>query len=240
MRVALCVAAAVLVPLASTAMADWNPGDPHKMHFPQLPDPNGWDVHATAPRVVADDWMCSETGPVSDIHFWGSWQEDEVADIANIHISIHADNPDPPYSRPGALLWERDFVPGQWTERLYGMGDQGWFDPKIPAYNKPDHEKFFQYNIVEIPDPFVQQQGTIYWLDISVTVASAGDVIRTWGWKTTQNHWNDDGVWGEYPSPEWGELRDPITQQSLDLAFVITPEPAALLMLALGLVLRRR
>jgi len=28
----------------SIAFADWAPGDPHKMHFPQEPDPYGWDV----------------------------------------------------------------------------------------------------------------------------------------------------------------------------------------------------
>ena len=53
----------------------WRPGDRHKMHFPQLPDESGWDVRATRPVVLGDDWRCSETGWVKDIHFWGSWQK---------------------------------------------------------------------------------------------------------------------------------------------------------------------
>jgi len=30
--------------------ADWDPGDGHKMHFPQLPDPEGWDVRISNAR----------------------------------------------------------------------------------------------------------------------------------------------------------------------------------------------
>ena len=48
------------------AVADWTPADGHKMHFPQLPDANGWDVLATNPKILADDWTCSSTGPVKD------------------------------------------------------------------------------------------------------------------------------------------------------------------------------
>ena len=59
--------------LAAPTVADWKPEDGHKMHFPQLPDEDGWDVNATWPKVLADDWTCSETGWVKDIHFWGSW-----------------------------------------------------------------------------------------------------------------------------------------------------------------------
>lgn len=64
--------------LAVPALADWAPGDGHKMHFPQLPDEDGWDVKATDPLCLADDWMCSESGEVTDIHFWGSWLDDQV------------------------------------------------------------------------------------------------------------------------------------------------------------------
>lgn len=58
-------------------------------------------------------------------------------------------------------------------------------------------------------------------------------------------HFNDDAVFGDSPNPEeppleWNELRypsqHPFAGQSIDLAFVITPEPATLLVLALGLL----
>ena len=33
--------------LAGPALADWDPADGHKMHFPQLPDEDGWDVKSS-------------------------------------------------------------------------------------------------------------------------------------------------------------------------------------------------
>ncbi len=35
---------ALVLLIAPAAIADWDPGDGHKMHYPQMPDPNGWDV----------------------------------------------------------------------------------------------------------------------------------------------------------------------------------------------------
>jgi hypothetical protein len=64
--------------VAAPATADWDPGDPYKMHYPQLPDPEGWDVNFSPPLVPAGDWLCTRTGPVSDIHFWFSSQLDRL------------------------------------------------------------------------------------------------------------------------------------------------------------------
>ena len=125
LKTILTVAMIVFVSLPCVTSAHWNAGDPHKMHFPQLPDPNGWDVYATSsdagiPVVVADDWRCSDTGWVKDIHFWGSWKGDQIGTITSFHLSIHADIPasESPtgYSMPGKLLWEADIFPGQWLE----------------------------------------------------------------------------------------------------------------------------
>ena len=73
--------------VVGSARADWDPGDPYKMHFPQLPDPNGWDVQAEYP-YLADDWLCTQSGPVNEIHFWCSWKEDLPADINSIEVGI--------------------------------------------------------------------------------------------------------------------------------------------------------
>ena len=56
------------------------------------------------------------------------------------------------------------------------------------------------------------------------------------------NHFEDDAVWGDYPDPNWQEIQEPYSGKSLDLAFVITPEPGTLGLLALGglALLRRR
>lgn len=219
-------------------LADWYPGDPYKMHYPQLPDPTGWDVLATAPKVLADDWVCRESGPVSDVHLWGSWRQDMIGQISNVHLSIHNNLlPDTttPYSRPGDLLWEQDFRPDQFIVRPYGIGDQGWYNPQMQEWIRPDHMQYHQINIKNIQNPFRQIANTIYWLDVSVTIVNTTPE-SLWGWKTTKEHFMDDAVWADYTSgtiPVWRPLEDP-SGVSLDLAFVITPEPATLVLLVLG------
>ena len=233
----------VVLFVAVAARADWFPGDDHKMHYPQLPDPFGWDVNATFPKVLADDWQCSETGPVSDVHLWGSWEfgQGDEALISRIHLSIHTNIPAPAaggFSMPGDLLWERDFSPGEFTViDPYGTGEQGWYDPNSGEFRPGDHFTFHQINIVDIRDPFSQTKDEIYWLDVSVETITPS---ARWGWKTTQDHFMDDAVWADIIDPggiitNWQELRDP-TGESLDLAFVITPEPATMVVLVLGLL----
>src|SRR5262245_31500720 len=95
---------------SSPALADWAVGDSFKMHFPQLPDPNGLDVSFERPRMLADDWLCTETGPVSDIHFWLSHQgdPDPLPLLLGLRVEIFANIPASPlggFSRPGASLW---------------------------------------------------------------------------------------------------------------------------------------
>lgn len=242
--------------IALPALADWDPADGHKMHYPQMPDPFGWDVNITRvpgvvpQRVVADDWMCSETGPVTDIHFWGSWRQDLKGLVEWIDVTIYSDVPvgqgTLPYSHPGQQLWFQSFHPGEFTERYWGSGDQGWLDPYYQQAIRPDHMGIWQYNItgINVPGAFDQVEGTIYWLAISVRLDPVSPAGVQFGWKTSIDHWNDDATWVNLPPAgaiPWEELRDPYTGQSLDMAFVITPEPVSLLLLVLGtLMLCRR
>ena len=92
-----------------------------------------------------------------------------------------------------------------------------------------------------------------YWLGVSA-IPFYQDVQETkFGWKTSIDHWNDDAVWLDDPqdTPPWRELRYPQSEpiesilwgESIDLAFVITPEPATLGLLLLGgtaLLMNRR
>ena len=56
---------------------DWKPGSPHKMHWPQLPDLGFTGIDVAATQVtLADDFKCTATGPIHDIHIWGSFDKD--------------------------------------------------------------------------------------------------------------------------------------------------------------------
>jgi len=160
--------------------------------------------------------------------------------ISNVHLSIHANLPADatvPYSRPGQSLWERDFLPTQFTWRVDGTGDEGWFDPESGQYIEHDHFTYYQMNIMDFPDPFIQQRDQIYWLDITVTSE------LPLGWKTSRSpQFMDTAVW-LVPGAGWRPIYDPRmagAMVNLDMAFVITPEPAAFVMLAAGLLLVRR
>ena len=233
--------------LAVPALADWKDGDGHKMHFPQFPDPNGWDIDMTN-YVLADDWKCSATGKVSDIHFWYSIKGDIGATpiprphIASINVSIHKDIPKGPdgFSIPGTQEWFRTFT--QFKTAGPFSGQQGWDDPRPNTISEPmDHRWFWQVNITGIREPFTQHQGEIYWLDLQVVPATGADLLI--GWKTSLDHFRDWAVYQTTAAPVgWAQIAVCTDNQLTDLAFVITPEPAsaALVLLGLPFALRRR
>jgi len=254
MRHAMTVVVGLAVLMTvSGARADWDPGDPHKMHFPQLPDPQGWDVafvdlFAPSKLELADDFRCRGGGPIEDIHFWISFQGEDWSgnpqDVGPIGVGIWSNTPagpgGPNFSMPNELLWNHVFEPGEFGFRLYGEGPQGFYNPETGQHVWPDHNVFYQINITRIPDPFVQRQGQIYWLSLTVDMD-----LGMPGWKTSLEHWEDDAVWRprDAAGVGWQPLTDPFTGQTLDLAFVITPEPATLALMGLGamaLVARRR
>ncbi|WP_428389933.1 PEP-CTERM sorting domain-containing protein [Mucisphaera sp.] len=252
-RTALLLTAALATwSVTDRVQADWIPEMGHKMHHAQLPDANGWDVDITTDTVY-EDFECSATGPIHDVHFWASWQGDQVGQITWIDVSLHADVPagaDPnpliTYSHPDSVmydeanrLWYRRFLPDEFVIRTAGQGNQGWLAPSFsqPVWNRSDHDLYYQVNIPLITEPYVQKKGTIYWLGLHVGVAETNTQL---GWKTTLNPWNDDAAY--WYAGQWNELIDPTDGSSLDLAFVITPEPAtlSLLLLGVGTILRRR
>ncbi|MCA9254645.1 MAG: hypothetical protein KDA33_03365, partial [Phycisphaerales bacterium] len=159
---AIFLAVGLLTPRAA---ADWQPGDGHKMHFPQLPDPQGWDIDTTT-DFIFDDWLCSGSGPVEDIHFWASSRSDNGGPLARIDVEIWNDVAvnDPtnqlPYSHPGAPLWQRSFFPQDWTMAGPWTGQQGWYAPNPDEILPDNHINYFQFNFANILDPFIQEQGT--------------------------------------------------------------------------------
>lgn len=174
----------------------WTPEDGHKMHYPQLPDLSGWDVNTNAPLVVADDWQCSESGPVKDIHFWGSWAGGVEGGINSFEVGIYSDIPEGdtiPYSRPGELLWRRT-ISNFCTLPVQVPNGGGWYDQVSGGVFPGDHIRIFQYDIqLDSIDWFVQEQGTIYWLAISANVQDPAQTL--WGWHSSIEHFNDDAAW---------------------------------------------
>jgi len=285
---------------------DWQPGDPYKHHYPQLPDETGWAVNATQPMILAEDFMCMETGWIKDFHFWGAWKHEDEGTVIGFQLSLHADIPasfgcadttwatgdcdgngtvnvldmiyltnyvqgvgQPPnplwiadmngdcvidqadvdlindylsygpsvfdpyggypvpaccgeeieiYSRPGETLWEFfvedfDFTP------VDPPTMEGWYDPATGEVIFDDHTAYWQYNIC-LPEQFWfwQDSSTIYWVNISAIVADPQST--TWGWKSTQDHWNDDAVWGYWGELDWIDIWEPSNDPITNLFWV--------------------
>ena len=151
--------------LVAPALADWDPGDSYKMHFPQLPDPEGWDVNASI-EEVADDWTCTLTAPVQDIHIWNSWKNDTWGGFTSVRVRIYDNVPAGPrgYSEPGNLLWERSFLPCEFDVRFNGSGPQGWYDAVYGEVLPDNHMDIQQVNITDIADPFDQCLHRVSWI----------------------------------------------------------------------------
>ncbi len=196
----------------------------HKMHFPQLPDEIGWDVNATWPKTLADDWECSETGWVTDIHFWGSWKDDMVLTpmpwfILSIHDNIPA-SVDTPWSRPGQELWhwEGEVMGTPFDPPTY----EGWYDPNTGEWLCNDHMSYWRYdffvNQAQPPaDSFFQYEGQIYWLNVS---ALNIEPPFQWGWKNSRDHFMDDAVYTDFaPDGPWFEMYEPPRCNWFDVYF---------------------
>lgn len=219
----------------------------------QLPDttPFGIDIAVDQPdatgmmRTLADDFQCSSTDKITDVHLWGSWLNDKKGVLKKIHLSIHSDDPVGPegpdpqneWSKPDKLLWQMDFFAEDFTEKLYAKLPDGefWWDPMQPDGGPipgGDHE-IWQVDIKIDPEKAFLQEGSrekpiVYWLDVRVETSEG-----RFGWKTRRwpDHFNDDAVFtvGSELPHFWRELRYPpqhpyyqSDQNSIDMAFVIT------------------
>jgi hypothetical protein len=279
----LMAAGLVLVVLAPTARADWNVGDPYKMQYPQLPDlTNGMDVldgptakYGTLRNVyLADDFMCTQSGPITGIHIWNSYVDDThfAGEAQFYNLAIYSDVPATGpngHSMPGTLLWSTYVTATHervWAQNLF----EGFLDPtstQSPGLGVDATVWQTNFNI-PVAQAFVQQVGQVYWLAVNRSADVNGDGVvddndiailydTNWasGWKSSADAFNDDAVWipvsvmnptGPQFNPSdgsvWHELVAPQTGASMNLSFVITPEPATLSLLALGglAALRRR
>ncbi|MEN8006566.1 MAG: GEVED domain-containing protein [Candidatus Krumholzibacteriota bacterium] len=197
--------------------------------------------------LLADDFLCTTTGPVTDIHVWGSWFNDvlpfddpgQVRFTLSMHADIPADVSPTGYSMPGEVLWLWDWHPGEYVvEPFAEQIEEGFMYPPGDYFFPADWTCWLYKFHVDPHFAFIQE-GTeldpvVYWLDVQ---AEPMDDIAEFGWKTSVDHWNDDAVWAwgseGWPGP-WNELVYPPGHQlaglSIDLAFAlfedfVTPVP---------------
>lgn len=185
--------------------------------------------------VVADDWVCTDGKPITEIHFWGTylspdgrkhWEEGnsgppwsvlpDLPGVTSFKLSFHEDVPagidlNMTWSHPGKLIRELVIEYKDIKERYWGSiphtrdADEIWWEHKF-------------YYIVRLKDPFEQKQGTVYWLDIGAVPAPESNWY--WGWETSGNHWNDSAVQG-------GGVRRLTLEEngsSVDMAFLLITE----------------
>ena len=96
------------------------------LKYAQYPDlNNGTDWGASSStypymHVLADDFPCTNSGYITDIHLWGSWEYDWVDTNAVFTLGIWSDIPTNGsgqwFSEPGTnLLWSQSYSYGQYT-----------------------------------------------------------------------------------------------------------------------------
>jgi hypothetical protein len=214
----------LILGLSLTALADWIPQDGHKMHFPQMPDSTGWAVCATVPVQLADDFMCTETGWIKDIHFWGGWRHNEEGELLSFILRLHDDIPanqsGTGYSMPGETLIE--WTIETWSEVVQNpLTQEGWYNPMTDFVFPDDHSLYTQYNVfLDQSDWFHQDSGSIYWLSISANVVDP--INSQWGWKSSQDHWNDNATFGDIGDDVFEEMYEPDPVDTLTGGFFIS------------------
>lgn len=226
-----------------------------EIKWEQKPDltENGIDIRCDRDdgisRVLADDFLCTSTDPITKVVLWGSWHDDNKGVIKKIHLSIHDDNPSGAmgWSEPNTLLWSRDFGPSDINETPYGstlIDPEWWWDPAGGQQQpvSPGDYSVWQYDItIDDSNQFVQQgdpcNPIIYWLDAYVLIdVNTSPPGTEFGWKTRDimdGHFNDDAVWSNDDGTSWNELRYvpphnygtyPPDLNSIDMSFKIISE----------------
>lgn len=187
--------------------------------FNQPPDKNtGVDIRVDnkdgTNRLLADDFQCVQTGPITKIYLWGSWLNDygrgaAPGDVEKFHLFIYSDDPvgddpanpddDPTnqVSKPLELLWSGDFDQFETTEYSF-VQEEGFWDPYSNDSVGWDN-RIWQY-VIDIPESsaFAQEGSSkkpkVYWLGVSAEIS--GQEQPQFGWKTTdsEHSWNDAAV----------------------------------------------
>ncbi len=201
----------------------------HKMHYPQLPEGDGgFSVMATLndaaePCYVADDWLCSHPGLVTDIHFWGHWNGSSTIIKFEIKIAEKTGT-----CGVGQILWEQVFpISDVSVSNLIPALPSGWYNPFAGQYYENVSDGYYRYDIENIDAPFCQEVGEEYWLIVGAYVVDP-NTAGVWGWRNTESaHFGCNAIYSHYLDQGWQPLYDPFdvsqpVPQPIDMAFIIT------------------
>jgi hypothetical protein len=154
----------------------------------QMPNLYGLDVWNNGPWMLADDFVCTNNGLISDIHIWGSWLNDQVGrNTLTFWLGIYDDVPvsnTNAYSHPGKLLWSQWFAPGQYAENFSTYGQESFLNPGLTNIIGSDSQAWY-YCFYPTAPPM--QHGSItapktYWLAAYAQPPTNNNT--QYGWKT--------------------------------------------------------
>ena len=186
----------------------------------------GWDqpsVYNWGPEIVADDWVCTSSRPLADIHWWGGYAGWDLPNPppdgpASFHLGIWTQAPPgPSFNHPDTLIWEVVVARDGLSERPVGCDSH-------PQAGGSD--TCFRYDL-DLPEAaWFHQPGdeATYWLTIAAVYPNDPPAMP-WGWQTR-------------PADSAGQpvvISDPLTptlgssyitgmpvQAGWDMAFVLT------------------
>jgi hypothetical protein len=150
-------------------------------------------------KIVADDFRCIGSAPVTSIHWWGSyvgWNQTSypsqrpAAWLFGFWSNVPKDT-DADFSHPGKLL-KVVIVPADQVDEVWVGRD------RFP--DKTD-ETCYKYSVLLKQDQYFRQkdylestQDGVFWLSITALYQSTSTPGYPWGWKTRPGYWNDEAV----------------------------------------------
>ncbi len=171
--------------------------------------------------IAADDWICKDPRPVTDVHWWGSfqgWTQPYPPAIVPdyFHISIWTDSPQslsptipPQYSQPLECVWTHKCDNWVWNFAGYDEDPRCMYPDLCGIYPwicRPTgigcvrDEACFQFNQLLSEDDWFYQDPLegerVYWLAIAAVYVNIPitQVQYPWGWKTKVHETQDIAV----------------------------------------------
>jgi len=153
---------------------------------------NGWNETSvySGSQIAADDWICQTMDPVTNITWWGSFQNWQSPDVPPqtpdaFTISIWTNSPavGGGFAHPKQVLWQHSYSSAT-------CQFAGWdYDPQTEQI-----EACFRYDLtVPQADWFSQTAfNQIYWISIAAEYYNGPPTDQIWGWKTRP--WDPDSA----------------------------------------------